>query len=213
MRRAVIEIETNERYDGIMGEAFSHVEYYDIIENLKIDFRDGSKLQILNIRLKKGSSLEDVNLPKGCEILNLLERNGSVFTVLYRVKVPLENLPIFKSMNLDVVFDTPHVFRKDSLIITCIGKKDSLQKVFENITPVGSIRKVSISKAIFNEENVFSILTPRQKEVILTAKMEGYYDLPRKTDIESLAARMNISSSTFSEHLIRAENKIMKHLL
>ncbi|WP_340674299.1 helix-turn-helix domain-containing protein [Natrinema marinum] len=52
------------------------------------------------------------------------------------------------------------------------------------------------------------LLTDRQREVFLTAVDEGYYDVPRAATLTEVAAHLEISKSTCSDILHRAEGKI-----
>jgi len=55
-------------------------------------------------------------------------------------------------------------------------------------------------------------LTEKQKKVFELAVKEGYYDIPKRTDLIKLAKLMEISVATFQEHLKRAEAKIVPKL-
>lgn len=57
--------------------------------------------------------------------------------------------------------------------------------------------------------NVFPKLTDKQKTAIELAVKEGYYEYPRKTEVQKLAKFSKLSFSTFQEHLRRAENKLL----
>jgi predicted DNA binding protein len=52
-------------------------------------------------------------------------------------------------------------------------------------------------------------LSPRQREAFALARREGYYDRPRRTSTEALAAAMGVTSATFREHLRKAEAKLL----
>lgn len=56
-------------------------------------------------------------------------------------------------------------------------------------------------------------LTDKQKEVFELAVKEGYYDIPKRTDLIKLAKAMEISVATYQEHLKRAEAKIVPRLV
>ncbi len=56
-------------------------------------------------------------------------------------------------------------------------------------------------------------LPPKQREAIELAVKEGYYDVPRLTDIAQLAKIAKISRPTFQEHLQRAEKKLVPFLV
>lgn len=51
-------------------------------------------------------------------------------------------------------------------------------------------------------------LTDKQKEVLASAYLAGYYDRPRSTTGEELAVRLDIAQSTFSKHLRAAEREV-----
>ncbi len=55
-------------------------------------------------------------------------------------------------------------------------------------------------------------LTERQKRAFDLAVEEGYYDIPKRTDLKELAGTMGISLATYQEHLRRAESKVMRPL-
>ncbi len=52
-------------------------------------------------------------------------------------------------------------------------------------------------------------LTDKQKEAFGIAVKEGYYDIPKRTDLTKLSKIMKISIATYQEHLKRAEAKMM----
>jgi predicted DNA binding protein len=57
------------------------------------------------------------------------------------------------------------------------------------------------------------ILTKRQESIVKTALEKGYYDFPRKTTGRELSKSLNISPSTLSEILQRAERKLIDYYL
>lgn len=57
-----------------------------------------------------------------------------------------------------------------------------------------------------------SDLTEKQNKVFKSAIKHGYYDYPKKTDLKKLSKGLNISLSTFQEHLKKAESKIIPKL-
>lgn len=56
------------------------------------------------------------------------------------------------------------------------------------------------------------VLTDRQREVLMTAYLSGYFEQPRETDSTDLADRLDISQSTFSQHLRTAQRKVISTL-
>lgn len=62
------------------------------------------------------------------------------------------------------------------------------------------------------EQILANHLTERQCEVLQTAFEAGYYDWPRECSGEEIAADLDISSATFSEHISAAERNLLSHL-
>jgi len=52
-------------------------------------------------------------------------------------------------------------------------------------------------------------LSPRQYEVFTFAAKKGYFDTPRRVDIDALASALGLSPATASEHLRKAQAKIL----
>ncbi|KAB1192454.1 DNA-binding protein [Haloferax sp. MBLA0076] len=66
------------------------------------------------------------------------------------------------------------------------------------------------------EDNVFvdrGKLTTRQLEVLQTAYEMGYFERPRRANATEVAAALDISQSTFSEHLAAAQTKLLGDVL
>ncbi|WP_245742190.1 helix-turn-helix domain-containing protein [Natrinema salaciae] len=63
------------------------------------------------------------------------------------------------------------------------------------------------------KQDAIGALTDRQREVFLTAYMNGYYDWPRKHEAAELADELGISPATFSQHLRTVEGTLFSTLL
>lgn len=61
--------------------------------------------------------------------------------------------------------------------------------------------------------DLFSRLTEKQAEALLTSFRRGYYSLPRKADLSTIASEVRIPRTTFAEHLKKAENKLMQSIV
>ncbi|SFR35286.1 helix-turn-helix domain-containing protein [Halorubrum sodomense] len=56
-------------------------------------------------------------------------------------------------------------------------------------------------------------LTDRQREVLRTAYRMGYFERPRDANARAVADALDISPSTFAEHLATAQRKLLKETL
>lgn len=59
------------------------------------------------------------------------------------------------------------------------------------------------------QETLAESLTDRQQEVLRCAYDMGYYDVPRSVTMTDIASQLQLDKSTISEHLQRAERKIL----
>lgn len=56
-------------------------------------------------------------------------------------------------------------------------------------------------------------LTDRQFEVLQTAHGMGYFDHPRAANATEIAAELDIAQSTFTEHLMAAQRKLLEDII
>lgn len=74
------------------------------------------------------------------------------------------------------------------------------------------IRVLSVSRADrTGDDSVLPLdrLSSRQREVLRLARVRGYYEHPRRVDAGDLAAELGVSTSTFHEHLRKAEAELL----
>ena len=69
------------------------------------------------------------------------------------------------------------------------------------------------SSLTLTADALFSDLTEKQMDALLTAYGNGYYRFPRRTDVQTIAAKKRVPRTTFQEHLKKAENKIVASLV
>jgi hypothetical protein len=69
------------------------------------------------------------------------------------------------------------------------------------------------SSLTLTADALFSDLTEKQMNAFLTTYSNGYYKLPRKADVKTIASKRRVPRTTFQEHLKKAENKILVSLI
>jgi len=118
-----------------------------------------------------------------------------------------------KKFNIDVIWDTPSIFKKGKMVLSVIGEEEELKKFLEVIKILGDVQSISFKKAIFDEQNIISCLTEKQKEILIAAKKNGYYSYPRKINSEQLSEKVGLSKPTVVQHLRKAETRIISNIL
>jgi predicted DNA binding protein len=196
------------------GDFFEKVDHLEGREILQLNFEKGVKLVIVDIVLKKGYTLEEVKLPSPAEVLNVLKKEGNTYTVLIKAVVQGKILGKFmKLFDLDLIYDMPYYADADHFKMSCIGDTSSINKLVKLMGLLGEVRNVSIMKATFSEFNMLSILTEKQRNILIEAKKRGYYDYPRKINTQELSEKIGISKATTVEHLRKAEQRLMSNIL
>ncbi|MDD5191596.1 MAG: helix-turn-helix domain-containing protein [Candidatus Nanoarchaeia archaeon] len=116
--------------------------------------------------------------------------------------------------NKDIIHLSPALIDENGqeiLNIACFKKEklakaiNTLEKTYEakiNYIEERKIKNISIIKQ--NPE-----LTNKQKQAMSLAIKNGYYNYPRKIDIQQLAKLSKLSFSTFHAHLRKAEQKLL----
>lgn len=91
--------------------------------------------------------------------------------------------------------------------------RSTLQRTLDEIegTYDADIEIVRMTPATESETNdrPAERLSPRQREAFRHARARGYYEYPRGTTARDLAAELDVSKTTFLEHLRKAEAKVL----
>ncbi|RQG93467.1 transcriptional regulator [Natrarchaeobius chitinivorans] len=100
----------------------------------------------------------------------------------------------------------------DSRALTDVYEGLHADELDVDVRSKGEIRFPTSSSQLFGLEDVVPDLTSRQRETLLSAVENGYYELPRETTTDALAAELGISRRTAEDHLRRAERKLITSL-
>ena len=101
-----------------------------------------------------------------------------------------------------------------------LSDRDELSKAVELLEEFGDVRIERISRDFSRQvlpsaagwQELLSSFPPRQREVLKTAFESGYYEIPRETTLEEIAAEMDITKTTASNHLRKAERRVIEFL-
>jgi predicted DNA binding protein len=213
MRKIIIEFTPDNRLMDLQGNFLDKMESLELVELLRLDFEKGVKLGLVNINVKEGFVLEDVELPPHVEFVNVLKSEGNRYTCIFKVKVPKEFKKMMKQFKMDLIWTTPSLISQEKFIISCIGEEKDLKKFIELAKQLGNINNISFKKAVYQEHDIMSCLTQKQREIVIAAKKSGYYDMPRKISSKELSKKIGVSTATLLEHLRKAEVRLMENIL
>lgn len=118
----------------------------------------------------------------------------------------------FDERNLVVV--PPVVWPCDGTIrMTVVGDGDDLRGLVEGIPDAIEVEIERIGDYDRRHGTVAGDLTDRQYEAVRAAVETGYYAEPRTASLEDVAEELGVATSTASDHLRKAEARVMSRLM
>lgn len=94
-------------------------------------------------------------------------------------------------------------------------EKQPLTDILQRLPKEFKINLKSLKQTKIDElflPHIMPKLTEKQKMILELAVKEGYFDFPRKINLDGLAKRMKISKQTLQQHLRIAEKKLIPFL-
>jgi predicted DNA binding protein len=167
--------------------------------------------------------MEEVRQSGGLEIVEESSSDRRICSTIHECHCLKENTIIRHIGKLDVLNIFPNIiedgwcyhrlilFRHEDLdeLLRRLGNWGWTYEILRK-TPFNGFIASSLT---ITADALFSSLTEKQIDAMLTAHRHGYYNLPRDADVQTIAAKENVSRTTFQEHLKKAENKIVASLV
>ncbi len=213
MRTVTLEIEPFETVKEEMAATFAHVLSYTILETLKMDYKEGICIEIVEFTLKEDSSIHDIGTVGNMEILSVLKSIDNKHTCLIRYTEPEETKGQFQESDLGLIHTIPTIVSMEKLTISMMGEQKNLSDFVDMIRNAGTIRKMTFRKAAYQKADILAILTGKQMEVMVAAFQNGYFDYPKKISSEQLCQKVGISKPTLLQHMRKAEGRILREIM
>jgi hypothetical protein len=214
MRRLILE--ASEKELSKVGVAISPVQKIKSLDLLFVLRQDREEFAAVSrIEFKDATSkIEDLLVDGFLIEVQLLEQEKSrTYTVFMRGGPSLSS--VLESLGLSGGYLFPPLEIRDGKIKICyLGNNKQVGEFLEKVTALGiRFKVVLLTDANFSPDSPLNKLTEKQKKVLMAAYKLGYYDIPRRINSEELAKKLNIGSSTFGEHLRKAERSLLIHIL
>lgn len=99
-----------------------------------------------------------------------------------------------------------------SMRVTVVGESPALQAAIESLPTAISVDIDRIQEFVGPRPAVASVLSSRQYEAINAAIEMGYYEVPRSTTVDEIAAQLDCAPGTASEHIRKGEAKLLTQI-
>jgi Predicted DNA binding protein len=112
-----------------------------------------------------------------------------------------------------IIVAKPVVYRNGKVHSRIVGDASTLQEAITDFPSEANFEVVTVGEFDRSRDTPVSALTDRQREALLAALDLGYYEHPRGATHEDVAERLGCESNTASEHIQKAEAKVLKEVL
>lgn len=211
MRLVVLELPERElrKLGAFTAELSRDVESLEVVHHVMHGTR-GSAI-ICRIKPKDGGpKVDDFRFRfKRFEVLS--EEKDGVLVYLEAEATPFPP----KEFNAPKVYlNFPFEIRGGTRRVTFLGDAPELKKLFRWLEKKEvKFEVISNLDARSSPNSVFSTLSNQQQAALIAAYTKGYYRIPRETNLDALARGQNVNKSTFAEHLLKAENRLISRIL
>jgi predicted DNA binding protein len=170
----------------------------------------------------------NANRVKVLEALRCFKCDTQGLAIICRIKLKdnhmnIQDLLMGKGLltNIELLYkekDESIVVFVDRMKVEMIGKENEIKKLLHYTNKWGDnsfkiLGLTSIDTKEGGGASLLSKLTPRQRQMLLTAYTLGYYDVPRRISSDELSRHLKVDKSTIAEHLRKAERKLIGSII
>lgn len=153
------------------------------------------------------SVVEDMHEHTQITELSLAQYSENEATVHFETTAPLL---MFSSRDSGMPFELPVEIQDGEATVEVTGSRERLSELAAQLEHFGIQFRVEHVRERLHESQ---LLSDRQREIVIAAVEQGYYDTPRCCSLTELAGHLGIAKSTCSETLHRAEEAIVKRFV
>lgn len=153
-------------------------------------------------------------LRKQKSIIKFEQKGNFIFTLDRKPRWMAAYMPLWDKR---IIQTKPVIQRADGTELweMACWDKEPLTHILERLPKEFSITLKSITETKINDiflPHIMPKLSAKQKEVLRLAVSRGYFDFPRKINLQGLAKELKISKQTLQQHLRIAEKKLVPFL-
>jgi hypothetical protein len=159
-------------------------------------------------RFREG--LEDVPGVRTADTTPVTADRFTLLVTLEPAVVPLMEEVLGAVTRDGLVVVKPIVYRDGQVHARIVGSSSVLQTAIGEFPDAVDVEIATVGEFNRGRETPISLLSDRQREALVTAFDLGYYEHPRRATHEDVAARLGCAPNTVSEHLQKAEMKLVR---
>ena len=154
------------------------------------------------------------DLKKQKSIVKLEQKGNFILTLEKKPRWMAAYMPLWDKRLIQI---KPVIQRVDGTELweMACWDKEPLMQILERLPKEFEIKLKSITQTKIDEiflPHIMPKLSKRQKQAVQFAVKQGYYDFPRKINLDDLAKELKISKQTVQQHIRTAEKKLVPFL-
>ncbi len=197
---------------------YSYVDGSDDVDSCRVlqwNASDPSRIALLyDVEGGRRGFVETAEEASVVEEHEVVASTGSRYHVIVHTRTPETMKELWRAATLEGVLLVPPLVQLDDGAIETqvVGGGDSLQRMLEELPDHVEFR-VDEVKGRGRWRTDVDDVPPRQREAVEKAYELGYYSVPREATHADVADELGCSKSTASEHLRKAEARIVASAL
>jgi len=208
-----VEISLNEGMRKLMAPILQNIEELEMVDLLRLDLARGLKIGVVRFKLSPGADFDQLVASGFFEVLEMIQEDDREVLCLVKANAVPGFDDLKQKADLDLKMVPPMRLTREKVTYSFVGEDDQIVKMIELAKEVGGDLKVSLRQASFENGDLLSVLTEKQRSLMVMAKDMGYYEYPRRTSTEDLARAVGLSPSTVIEHLRKSEVRLMAEIM
>jgi hypothetical protein len=127
---------------------------------------------------------------------------------------PTAGRALFENFTREDVLTVPPISCHDdgSSTFTLVGTESAIQDAVEGVPDGVSVTVEAVGAGRVAPDDVLDGLSPKQRAAVRAALRVGYYDVPREATTDDVARELGCATATASEHLRKAESRVLSAL-
>lgn len=160
-----------------------------------------------------GTELDSSNGLQTVETAPVTDGKFNLLATLDLSTIPLLQ-DVFGALTQEgLVVAKPVIYRDGQVHVRIVGSSSTLQTAISKLSSNMEFEIITIGEFDRSRDTPLSMLSDRQRKALVTAFNLGYYEHPRETTHGDIAAQLGCAPNTVSDHLQKAEKKIMTEAL
>lgn len=200
----------------LCGDLFDYCKTYgQVVERFEVISRfsmvDDMHSEVCKFAIKDGVPIDQMQCNYISDLI-VLRSDGREFTCLAKGTFSDDITRFLNTYGSK--FDYPVVFQDDCLTFSMIGSSEDFHTFITDAREQEwGLEILSVCEYNPSVGGIFDVLTPRQKEILLESYRRGFFDHPRRINAGELAEQMGMHKTTLLEHIHKAENRLIGHIL